>query len=76
MRWFALGVVVLLGLLYYRPLKSYMHTKHTLQVRTEEVKAELQVPAGLTPNVAMCLGYAKAVPPTSERGRPPVIWVS
>jgi cell division protein FtsB len=39
MRWFALGVVVLLGLLYYRPLKSYMHTKHTLQVRTEEVKA-------------------------------------
>jgi len=47
-----------------------------LWLRTEEVKAELQVPAGLTPNVAMCLGYANAVPPTSERGRPPVIWVS
>jgi nitroreductase len=46
-----------------------------LWVRTEEVKAELQVPAALTPNVAMCLGYANAVPPTSERDRPPVIWV-
>ena len=34
-----------------------------LWLRTEEVKAELQVPAALTPNVAMCLGYADAVPP-------------
>ena len=32
-----------------------------LWLRTEEVKAELQVPAALTPNVAMCLGYADAV---------------
>jgi nitroreductase len=47
-----------------------------LWLRTEEVKAELQVPAALTPNVAMCLGYANAVPPISERDRPPVIWVS
>jgi nitroreductase len=47
-----------------------------LWLRTEEVKAELQVPAVLTPNVAMCLGYANAVPPTSERERPQVIWVS
>jgi nitroreductase len=47
-----------------------------LWLRTEEVKAELQVPAALTSNVAMCLGYANAVPPTSERDRPPVIWIS
>jgi nitroreductase len=47
-----------------------------LWLRTEKVKAELQVPPQLTPNVAMCLGYANAVPPTSERDRPPVIWVS
>lgn len=47
-----------------------------LWLRTEAVKAELQVPPALTPNVAMCLGYANAVPPSSERGRPPVIWVS
>jgi hypothetical protein len=32
-----------------------------LWLRTEEVKAELQVPTALTPNVAMCLGYANAV---------------
>src|ERR1700712_488522 len=47
-----------------------------LWLRTEEVKAELQVPAAQTPNVAMCLGYADAVPPTSERDQPQVIWVS
>ena len=47
-----------------------------LWLRTEQVKAELQVPAALTPNVAMCLGYADAVPPSSERHRPTVIWVT
>jgi hypothetical protein len=36
----------------------------------------LQVPAALTPNVAICLGYADAVPPIANRDRPPVIWVS
>jgi len=47
-----------------------------LWLRTEEVKAELQIPAVLTPNVAMCLGYANAAPPISKRDRPSVIWVS
>ena len=37
-RWIALGVVVLLALLYYRPLHAYTHTRHTLQVRTAEVQ--------------------------------------
>jgi cell division protein FtsB len=39
MRWFALGVVVLLALLYYRPLRTYMKTRHTVEVRTAEVRA-------------------------------------
>src|ERR1700749_3225447 len=45
-------------------------------LRTEEVKAELQIPFVLMPNVVMCLGYADADPPASERDRPPVIWDS
>lgn len=37
-RWAALGIAVLLGLLYYRPVHAYLDTKHTLQVRTAEVQ--------------------------------------
>jgi cell division protein FtsB len=36
-RYVALGVAVLLALLYYRPVKTYMHTRHTLEERTAEV---------------------------------------
>jgi len=39
MRWAALGVAVLLALLYYRPVRTYFHTKHTLEARTAEVQA-------------------------------------
>jgi cell division protein FtsB len=39
MRWAALGVAVLLALLYYRPVRTYFDTKHTLQARTAEVQA-------------------------------------
>jgi cell division protein FtsB len=35
----ALGLVVLLALLYYRPVRAYVETKHTLQGRTAEVAA-------------------------------------
>jgi cell division protein FtsB len=38
-RWVTLGVVVLLALLYYRPVRAYVHTRHTLQARTAEVSA-------------------------------------
>ena len=38
MRWFALGVAVLLALLYYRPVHAYVHTHHALDVRTAEVR--------------------------------------
>jgi cell division protein FtsB len=37
-RWLALGLVVLLGLLYYRPARAYVETKHTLEARTAEVR--------------------------------------
>ena len=38
-RWIALGVAILLALLYYRPLSAYVDTRHTLRVRTAEVQA-------------------------------------
>ncbi|HKP17979.1 MAG TPA: septum formation initiator family protein [Gaiellaceae bacterium] len=38
MRWVVLGVVVLLGLLYYRPVRAYIETKHTLEARAGEVR--------------------------------------
>lgn len=38
-RWIALGVAVLLALLYYRPVRAYVDTRHTLHVRTAEVQA-------------------------------------
>jgi len=39
MRLVALGVAVLLGLLYYRPVRTYVNTRHTLNERTTEVQA-------------------------------------
>jgi cell division protein FtsB len=39
MRLVALGVAVLLALLYYRPVRTYMSTRHTLEQRTAEVHA-------------------------------------
>jgi cell division protein FtsB len=39
MRLVALGVAVLLALLYYRPVRTYVTTRHTLEQRTAEVHA-------------------------------------
>jgi cell division protein FtsB len=39
MRLVALAVAVLLALLYYRPVKTYVNTRHTLDERTAEVGA-------------------------------------
>ena len=36
-RYVALGIAVLLAVLYYRPVKTYMHTRQTLEVRKAEV---------------------------------------
>jgi cell division protein FtsB len=41
-RLLALGALVLLGFLYWKPLHTYLHTKHELQARQAEVHA-LQV---------------------------------
>ncbi len=39
MRWIAVGAIVLVGLLYARPLRSYVQTKHDLARRAAEVRA-------------------------------------
>jgi hypothetical protein len=38
-RWLALGGLVLLAFLYYRPLTSYFETKQTLEQRAAEVRS-------------------------------------
>jgi nitroreductase len=47
-----------------------------LWLATEEVRSELQIPPGLTPHVAMCMGYPNSIPAAPSRERPPIIWVS
>jgi Septum formation initiator len=37
-RWLGLGGLVLAALLYYRPVTSYLETKHTLAQRAAEVR--------------------------------------
>jgi cell division protein FtsB len=39
MRWLAVGAIVLVGLLYARPLKSYLGTKHELAQRAADVQS-------------------------------------
>ena len=39
MRWIGLAAIVLVGLLYARPLRSYIDTKHELTGRTADVQA-------------------------------------
>jgi len=45
-----------------------------LWLRTAEAKAEVGIPADLTPVSAICLGYAAAVPEPREPVEPTVIW--
>ena len=40
-RLFAIGGIVLLGLFYWSPARSYLRTKHQLQVRHAEVRSLL-----------------------------------
>jgi cell division protein FtsB len=39
LRWLAVGAIVLVGLLYARPLRSYIGTKHDLANRIADVKS-------------------------------------
>jgi len=38
LRWLAIGAVCLIAFLYYRPLRTYLETRHELSVRTAEVQ--------------------------------------
>jgi cell division protein FtsB len=38
LRWLAVGAIVLLGLLYARPLQSYLNAKHDLAKRATDVR--------------------------------------
>ncbi|HEX7254968.1 MAG TPA: septum formation initiator family protein [Gaiellaceae bacterium] len=37
-RWLAVATILVVGLLYYRPLKSYVETKSSLEQRAAEVR--------------------------------------
>jgi cell division protein FtsB len=39
LRWLAVGAIVLVALLYARPLRSYLDTKHQLAQRAADVRA-------------------------------------
>ena len=39
LRWLAVGAILLVGLLYARPLRSYLGTKHELSMRSADVQA-------------------------------------
>jgi cell division protein FtsB len=36
--WVAVGAVVVVGLLYYKPARTYLHTRRTVAERTAEVR--------------------------------------
>ena len=39
LRWLAVGAILLVGLLYARPLRSYLGTKHELSQRSSDLQA-------------------------------------
>jgi nitroreductase len=45
-----------------------------LWITTPDVRAELKIPAKLTPVAVFCLGYAAAAPEPVVHERPPMIW--
>jgi cell division protein FtsB len=38
LRWAAVGAFVVVGILYYRPARTYLHTRHAVAERTAEVR--------------------------------------
>jgi cell division protein FtsB len=65
-RWFAVGALVLIGLLYYRPLKAYVDAKSELAQREQIVqklkvdRATLQRQLGASTSVATLAREARA----------------
>ena len=39
LRWAGVAALALVGLLYYRPVRAYVHTHHALETRRAEVRA-------------------------------------
>jgi nitroreductase len=48
----------------------------TLWLNAPEVRAELAIPASLSPAAVLCVGYPAAVTESDVRERPPIIWVT
>jgi nitroreductase len=46
-----------------------------LWLSTPAVRAELGIPAALTPVTVLCLGYPAAVPEAVPREKPPIVWM-
>ena len=51
-RLLALGGIVLIGFLYWKPMHTYLHTKHELQQRRDEVSALQREQATLQKRIA------------------------
>jgi cell division protein FtsB len=51
-RWLGVGAIVLVGLLYARPLRSYVDTKHDLARRAADVQALKAEKRGLQKRLA------------------------
>jgi hypothetical protein len=58
LRWLALAAVGLVALLYYRPLKTYLHTRHTLIQRADAVRSLRREKRTLTRRLAASAGSA------------------
>lgn len=51
-RLLAIGGLVLLGLLYWKPTQTYLHTRHRLEARNAEVQALRQEKSQLEKRIA------------------------
>lgn len=66
-RWVAVGLLVLVGLLYYRPLKAYIDARHELSQRAvavqklEQEKARLQHQLGASTSLATLAREARSL---------------
>jgi cell division protein FtsB len=60
-RLLALGGIVLIGFLYWKPMHTYLHTKHELQQRRDEVSALQREQAMLQKRIAEGASSAQLV---------------
>ena len=60
-RWLAVGALLLVGLLYYRPLHTYVDTRRTLVERSGQVKSLRDEQRGLQGKLADSAGDAALV---------------